>query len=49
MSWNRKVVIRILLLVAKMIEEDSSIKTEIVVLSQHIDVWAFKSNEHSSS
>ena len=42
MSWTRLTVIRILLLVAWMIEEDQSVKAEIVRLTTHISVHAPK-------
>ena len=38
-DWKRRTVIRILLLVAKMIEEDVEVKREILVLAQHVEVW----------
>lgn len=40
MTWHRKVVVRILLLVAEMIEDDLKIKQEIHSIATHISVNA---------
>lgn len=42
MTWHRRVVIRILLLVAVMIETDEAARTEIKHLANHISVTAPK-------
>ena len=39
MSWYRKAVIRILLLVAQLMETDAGVRLEIKQLAQHIEVW----------
>jgi len=45
MIWHRKMVIRILLLVAKLIEQDVDVKKDITTLAQHIEVWYPKNEE----
>lgn len=44
MNWHRKTVIKILLFVALLLEQDEDTKQAIIKLAQHIEVWAPKEN-----
>lgn len=42
MTWQQKVVVRILLLIAAIVSDDESLKREIQTLSMHIQATAGK-------
>lgn len=39
MTWKEKTIVRILLLVARMLAEDSELREELQNLANHISVW----------